>query len=404
MKKIILQLCLLLFPAVACISRDYMFKSVAPHILYEEMMDFTEVFANDVKGTPLEKQVKSFARSCRKENRRDTLAWIGRTFDFVTQLKEAYPPVVSTVGGQGIDQAIRRDIMLLLDFPFHVDERSAGVPEELVKRYERARNDYLSYWRINLLHWLSSPRPSDNEIQVAKVYSSGYIFRTREHALGVDIRWDGTFEEAENIAKSLDVLLVTHPHDDHMSPLLLQAMTKRGKPVVVPCENGYSNLFLTPSEKTVYWTEGDHLDGEQVGPVFLRAAMGNQGPKIPCNVYYAVMDGWSIVAKGDNAPVRAEQYLKDLPRADFVVVPVFSYPARILDMEYAAAPVSGRTSYFLPCHENEYHHLVRGRVGYRYLFGSPDKSTLNADNYHADVFPYVLMEAGEHISIKKEKK
>lgn len=386
-------------------ARDYMFQAAPNAELYEGMMSFAGKFADDVKGTPLHRRVRAFARDCRKGYAKDTLAWIGKTFDFVTELKEEYPPVISDVRGTemcgGLDQIIRRDMMLLLDFPFHCDERSEGVSIELKNRYERARNEFLSYWRVSFLRWLDSPRPAPGTIEFCKVYSSGYVFRTADHTLGIDIRWDGTFEESEKIGSALDVMVVTHPHDDHMSPLVLQAMTKRGKPLVMPSEDLRSNVVLTPSDATVFWTEGDHTEPVEVGPVTLRAAMGDQGPKVPCNVYYIEMDGWRIVAKGDNHPVEAERYLASLPRPDFTIVPVFSYVSRILSIE-ASSPADGvRTSYLLPCHENEYHHLVRGRVGYRYFYGSPDRSTINADNYPSD-FPYILMDAGEVMSVSRD--
>lgn len=378
-------------------ARDYMFKAVPNSELYSDMLSFTETFMQDVKGTPLCREVRKFRTAVRRSHEADTLAWIGETFDFVSSLKEKYPPLPMTVGEPEIGQVIRRDILKLLDFPFHVDEMSPGVSRLQRDSYERARNAYLSYWRINFLRWLESPRPAPGTIQVCKVYSSGYIFRTSGHTLGIDIRWDGTFEESELIARNLDVLLVTHPHDDHMSPMVLQAMTKRGKPVVVPCDNLYSNLILTPSDATVIWKE-DHLEPEAVGPVILRAAMGDQGPNTPCLVYYAQMDGWSIVAKGDNAPVQAEEYLAGLPRPDFVIVPVFSYINRILGI-ISRSPRTA-SSYLLPCHENEYHHKVKGRVGYRYLYGSPDKSALNCEDYPQG-FPYILMDSGESISVTR---
>lgn len=394
MKRLFICVMLSLACFAGVSARDYMFQAMPNHELYKDMLSFTDEFASDVKGTPLHARVKDFKARVIRSYKKDTLSWIGETFDFVSQLKEQYPPVVSQLGEKDMQQVVRRDIMKLLDFPFHVDERSAGVSMEQRNRYERARNTYLAYWRVSVLRWLESERPAPGTIEFCKVYSSGYIFRTAEHTLGIDIRWDGSFEESEFIARHLDVLLITHPHDDHMSPLVLQAMTKRHKPVVVPCDNYYSNLVLTPSDATVFWTEGDHLDPVQIGPITLRAALGDQGPKIPCNVYYAQMDGWTIVTKGDNAPVRAEQFLADLPRPDFTIIPVFSYINRMLGILSKSPKQEGHESYLLPCHENEYHHLVKGRVGYRYLYGSPDRSALNCEGYPAD-FPYILMDAGE---------
>ncbi|MCQ2184776.1 MAG: hypothetical protein MJY62_05130 [Bacteroidales bacterium] len=379
--------------------KDVRFNPVSNDVLFRAMIEYTAEFAADVQGTGLEKEVKNFAKCCEKTYKVDTLAWLAQTLDFVTALKEKYPPVIATVGEPEMNQVIRRDILQLLDYPLHTDERSEGISIDLVKRFVMARNTYYLYWRVNFLLWLAFSQPEPGEIQIAKVYSSGYVFRTHDHTIGVDIKWEGNFEESEEIARRLDFLLVTHPHDDHMSPLVLQGMTKYNKPLVVPCENYYSNLVVTPSDSVHWWTEGDHLEGEQIGPVYLRAAMGDQGKGVPCNVYYLEFEGWRIIVKGDNAPGRAEQYLKDLPRADFTVSPIFSYLHRLLDLEAQAPCEPGRTCYYLPCHENEYHHYVGGRIGFHYLF-DPSRGAFHKPGF-TNYMPYILMDCGEHISIRK---
>jgi L-ascorbate metabolism protein UlaG (beta-lactamase superfamily) len=60
------------------------------------------------------------------------------------------------------------------------------------------------------------------------LYNMGYVFKTPQGCFGIDL----SFRGAEQLAESLDFVLVTHEHQDHRHDALLEAMTSRGKPVV----------------------------------------------------------------------------------------------------------------------------------------------------------------------------
>lgn len=89
-----------------------------------------------------------------------------------------------------------------------------------------------------VLHYLSGAwRDAIRDIRRTRVrqgvvawhlYNMGYVFRTPDACFGIDL----SFRGAEQLARDLDFLLVTHPHGDHRSDALIQAMEAQMKPVV----------------------------------------------------------------------------------------------------------------------------------------------------------------------------
>lgn len=60
------------------------------------------------------------------------------------------------------------------------------------------------------------------------IYNMGHVFKTPDACFGIDLSgW-----RVEHLAPELDFLLTTHEHKDHYSEPLINAMLRRGKPVV----------------------------------------------------------------------------------------------------------------------------------------------------------------------------
>ena len=60
------------------------------------------------------------------------------------------------------------------------------------------------------------------------VYNMGYVFKTSQTTFGIDLHARGI----EELARHLDLLLITHNHEDHYSARLAEAMVDLAKPVV----------------------------------------------------------------------------------------------------------------------------------------------------------------------------
>lgn len=65
-------------------------------------------------------------------------------------------------------------------------------------------------------------------VAVWHFYNMGYVFKTPDACFGIDLH----LRRAPRLADTLDFLLVTHRHSDHVSLELIDAMVAAGKPVV----------------------------------------------------------------------------------------------------------------------------------------------------------------------------
>ncbi len=67
---------------------------------------------------------------------------------------------------------------------------------------------------------------------VWQIYNHGFIVKTASVLLGFDLYDFYGSAGLQNLADSLDVLFISHEHEDHLSPALIQAMEDLGKPVI----------------------------------------------------------------------------------------------------------------------------------------------------------------------------
>ncbi|OQW95554.1 MAG: hypothetical protein BWK77_07230 [Verrucomicrobia bacterium A1] len=80
-----------------------------------------------------------------------------------------------------------------------------------------------------------------NEVAAWQMYNDGVIVRTDEIAIGLDVipmprffGWPEPPKLTERIAELLDLLVITHAHEDHYDRALVRACLRMGKPVLMP--------------------------------------------------------------------------------------------------------------------------------------------------------------------------
>lgn len=382
----------------------FLYDSVPNEELYRDMLTHCRDFCDQVKDPALKSRIRSFSSQVSRSHKKDSLAWIGETFAFVDELKGDYPPLVASVYDPSEGAIIRKNIMLLLDFPMHCNEMGSDAESGVIRTYPHERDLHMLRTHEQLMHWLNLPAPADNEIMVAKVYSSGLLFRTAEHMLALDVRWQGSEDDATEICRRADLFVLTHDHDDHYSLNILERMMIMGKSVVVPSNDFYEtripNLLASYSGENKFLWDGPMgtvFPETQVGPARIKAVMGAQG-SVPCLLYMIEMDGWTVAAVGDNSHNEFQGCYGEWDAPDFVCTPIFQGFRGILgEIRHAPNPC-GRTTYYVPLHENEMHHGVSHRVGYRFLYYHGD--AFGGEEYDAFV-PYILLDGGESIKLSR---
>ncbi|MCW8133665.1 MAG: MBL fold metallo-hydrolase [Planctomycetota bacterium] len=153
------------------------------------------------------------------------------------------------------------------------DELSDSDYVRYMNAWQRAPLDADAREASGALHFLSTRiRRAIDEIrgtQVAKglaawhFYNMGYVFKTPDACFGIDLHARGS----EALAGTLDFLLITHSHGDHVTPLLLEAMQQRGKPII---SNWFDGGRKIAAPETL-----------RFGPVQVDIAIGDHGVNDP---------------------------------------------------------------------------------------------------------------------------
>lgn len=361
--------------------------------LRSDMLAFAEQFAADAHGTKAGRIVSALVKKQTKAA--DEYSWIADTYNAVSKLEAEYGPVCSPVNParpefESKEAMIRRRTLQLLDYPIHVPEYVKDIPQSVREAFFNFKNSYLQTARLRAVGWLYEPAPEPGSIAVMKVYNMGYIIRTNKRTVLLDLRWDGTEDQADFIASMADVFFLTHPHGDHYSKTMLDALQKNNVPVVLPKD-------LMPD----YDSDAKHIiwgndKPKSVGGVTFTSLKGNQGEGVPNNVYSLEIDGWRIIDQGDNADDELELELAKQPAADIIIAASWNNIQNLFDA--AMAPQDARPL-FIPSHENEFGHGVDHRESYHELFERKDR--LGNPEY-TKYPPYVLMDIGENILIKRQ--
>lgn len=374
-----------------CAASAFDWKVQSNESLRSDMLDYARDFAMEAKGTKAGKIVDKLVRDQAKTD--DEYSWIADTYEAVKKLEAAYGPVCVTTHpahpeAESKEAMIRRRTLQLLDYPVHVPQYLDSAPEAQKEAFLAFKTDYLAKARARTIAWLDASAPEPGAIRIVKVYNMGYILRTHEKTVLIDLRWDGTEAEADFIAGKADVFFLTHPHSDHYSKTMLDALQKAGVPVVLPKD--LMPDYRSDSKNIVWGNERPMV----VGGVSFTSLKGNQGADVPNNVYSIDIDGWRIADSGDNSDHELEKRLSEHGPYDIVLASTWDNVQNVLG---AAMAAKGSDPLFIPGHENEFGHTVDHRESYHEMFARKDRLGNPDFNYPS----YVLMDIGDNIEIKR---
>ncbi|MCQ2184786.1 MAG: MBL fold metallo-hydrolase [Bacteroidales bacterium] len=321
MKKILLTLTVALISLVNARAFDWV--PVENHQLFADMMAYTSAAADSLKGTAAEPLLRKFIKRQETVFESDPYAWIGATYKLVYSLEKIYPPHIS----DGSEAALVRMFMFrILDFPIHNWYDGPKSTEEERRAWEVGRKLNLDQGCNRVLSALSKPAPAPGTLQILKVYNMGYVIRTSQRCFAVDICWHGSAAGAAKLAKYIDVMFVTHPHGDHYTPVMLEAVLKAGKKLVLSKDYGPEDKS---GNKLVFWD--DIIDNPvDICGIEMKTLKGHQHKedpsKCPNNVYHLTFDGWTLIHDGDNSDHDKNALLEKLEAPDVVIYATWNRP------------------------------------------------------------------------------
>lgn len=337
-------------------------------------------------------------------------AWIAETHYFLDTMLAARPP-------RPENDAARRLLLRMRDYPLHVDNYSPAISAAELRAYNDATLAYAGHAKDRVLAALEAgTRPPEGKVFVWKIYNMGFVIRGPRHTVAVDITAnplvgprflpDGrrsrgrlfgcwSTNDFARLAKQIDILMLTHPHDDHFAAGMIRAADAAGCDLVLPCllrdwSRGTNAVpFPSPSPR-VHVFDADHDNPVDIRGVAVRNFLGHQDD-VPCNVYWFEVDGVSFADNGDNSDKSKDEKLRTCPPPDVVITSSWNGPhdfVRNCRREDMVRPPEGQV--LLPAHENELQHTVDHRESFNELFDLP-KRLGKSD----DLPPAVILDCGE---------
>lgn len=427
MKKILLYV--LFVPAL--LLRPYAldaaflgFNAQSNEQLRSSLLRELKVAQRDLAGDPSYFMIQDFMLQVEAGALQDPYAWLDQTYEFCSIMENIYGPVVFHPATQNSDrmQLLRKHILQILDYPYHeVSLNNGQAQKDGDTRYytpEQAKIFYDATYASNRQRRLDlseamKVKLDEGECQLIKVYSSGYIFRTKDHCVAADLCYKRCFNTTEGIDElvdAIDILFTSHPHDDHYDVTLWRKMAQTGKPMLF----AYDIDPDTPGNK-ICWMEGDsrrcavnytpgrieHAIVPLVGggQTDVTAVHSRQG-KVPLLMYLARTDGWSFLHIADSSEKETWKSFgnSDSEAPDFVFSPQDA-PVVLNTVGRMENP-SGRPYFYFTTHENEYEHSVCRRAAYSWLLTAPH--CLGSLNFLSYSGLTVLIDNGESLVFKRK--
>lgn len=369
-------LVLLLSGAGSRAQTPYIWQATTNEVLYGNLLTYLRTVQNDWVGEPVYYMVQQLTSELRATFPQDPYAWMSQVHNFCNTLENIYPPALAhpsaTRGGEDPYEKIRRHIFRLRDFPMHqvsLDNDVIKPSAEQKAAFNATNKQWLQHKREEFFQFLRGPRPTGDELQLFRLYSSGYVLRTRDACIGIDLCYgEGFYDGArkEELAGMLDAVFTTHGHGDHYDIELLRMMLQKGKAIVIPPR--MEPFFVDYSGEKHVWRDSQ-LEPVRIGGVAtVQAQMAGQGDE-PCLLYLIQIGSWRIAHVGDNSHHELElAFYPNYPMVDVQMCPVFQ---GILDfansLKKAPNPDNAALIYF-NLHENEWHHTIDGRMSFEFMY------------------------------------
>lgn len=190
-------------------------------------------------------------------------------------LLRAYPPCLG-------NEEVRRDAILTLD-EFLKDD-SLNIDLEIAELYH------------NMMGFVESEinDPVTTGVRIWSMYNHGFIVKTPSTTFAFDLvngypLWK--YQLPDSILGQIQVLFLSHKHEDHRDPAIIKRITELGGQVVVPKEDmivGYDTIGLSPGDEVT------------IAGLHVKAYDGLHGP-IPVRIYeITTPEGITLMHTGDN--------------------------------------------------------------------------------------------------------
>ncbi len=268
----------------------------------------------------------------------------------VTDVFKLYPP-------EKKERLERKMAFLLIDNVLH-EEKAAS---------RQAVQEFLQNQIKNAVDEIRSEKVKRGAV-IWKLYNHAFVVKTSSLTIGFDIQRGFRVGEDFVLSKELlsplldqiDVLFVSHFHNDHTDAWIAETLLAQGKPVISP-DNIWTDLPLFSKvhhpERKANEIQEILIPGKNCSVKFVNHP-GHQGENIPNNVYLVITpEGYSFAQTGDQSNQKDFEWIDrvgDSHRVDVLFPNCWtSNPARMAKGFRPRLIITG--------HENEMGHAIDHR-------------------------------------------
>lgn len=381
----------------------YGFDAKSNSALRSDMLNFLDKAIAEVEGTVLATEFANLKSNVKAKMNSEPFAWLDQVNKFVTETIAGYPPRLYDAPGKPEgDELARRLLLMLRDYPLHeVTLASDEAPMESgqAEAFNASMSSMQEAVVAKLLNWLDTPAPSKGVLELFKIYNMGYVARTANHCVGIDIYWWGTDDQMRSLCDHIDAIFVSHAHGDHYClPLLAEMSAREGKSLFMT--SGMKSSFTPQGVGTLYALDENQIDPIDCNGISVQAAIGAQG-EVACQLFSIEMDGFCIWANGDNGVTSAFNVARDNFPAPYLTMISLAGSSKL--MTAAAHAAKGAATHdvgYIVSHENEVHHTIDGRVSYKHFFEYP--TNMGNSDYARTIGKYAAMDYGEILTLSNK--
>jgi L-ascorbate metabolism protein UlaG (beta-lactamase superfamily) len=98
---------------------------------------------------------------------------------------------------------------------------------------------------------ISNTSVPPGRIRLWYIYNMGVVAKTSDATVGFDIAGSYVYPYISNLVDSLDVLVITHPHGDHMDKYVIKKAAEKNMTVIIPGEK----VSLTGSDPSYFFVK-----------------------------------------------------------------------------------------------------------------------------------------------------
>ena len=250
----------------------------------------------------------------------------------------------------------------------------------------------------------------DGQIKLWYVYNMGIVAKTKNLTIGFDLanRWINF--DIPKLADQLDILIISHPHNDHYDSSLVKRALKRGVAVVFPSgkikEEWRKPIHSDPKGKELkeIFGNSEHLIsmGEDETKVIKQAKItalaaehgrGREELQVPTRWFLVEVDGFTILHT-DDAELIGSEAIKKIPQGVDIFLTDIRAPNRLRAISFLKPKI------VIPLHHWEIFHgrpKTKGEGDFRKILSFKDEVQQQIPT--SKVIPLIW---GESISLEQE--